>query len=167
MKNTILKTTMALALSTALFTGCGGGSSEGGAGTGTQGNGTQNPSTNTQNNGGILTYKNLQWQDNGVESSLVTYAYRNDYCEGLTLGGHSGWRLPTLGEYKEVYVVKDKFDFAWSNENYIFWTASEYTIAGKERISVFNMSNGLSPLFYVDRIGSNDKWGERCVRNVK
>jgi len=167
MKNSILKTTMALALGTALLTGCGGGSSEGGAGTGTQGNGMQNSSTNSNSKNGVVTYKNLEWQDDGtIEGNRVEYAYRNDYCTGLTTGGHSDWRLPTLSEFKELNEVKDQLDFAWNKENYIYWTADEGRAAGKNYIMMFNLSKGVSILFYVDRLDSYG-WSTRCVRGVK
>lgn len=167
--NTILKTTMTLAVAATFITGCGGGTSS--SDTGTTGSTTSGDTDNTgtpsdgssQSSGGIFSYKELQWQDDEtLESEMVEYAYRNDYCDALSLGGNTDWRLPTVAEYSELNEVKDLLDFSWSEENYIFWTADEATSGGKEYISMYNLSQGGSILFIVDNIFS--EWGVRCVR---
>ena len=66
----------------------------------------------------------------------------------------------------ELYEVKDQLDFAWSEKNYIYWTDEEYKSGSRDKIGMFNMSNGLAPQYYVDRIGDYG-WSARCVREKK
>jgi hypothetical protein len=44
----------------------------------------------------------LSWtvEDNGSD---VNWNQANAYCEGLTLGGHKGWRLATVEELEGIY----------------------------------------------------------------
>jgi hypothetical protein len=44
----------------------------------------------------------LMWQrkEHGVD---VTWQQAADYCQKLTLGGYSGWRMPTIDELKGIY----------------------------------------------------------------
>ncbi len=51
------------------------------------------------------TKQKLMWQkcDNARE---VTFEQARQYCENLTLGGHSGWRLPNPGE-RDTAVVRE------------------------------------------------------------
>jgi Protein of unknown function (DUF1566) len=44
----------------------------------------------------------LMWagKDNGSD---VTWQEAGNYCQNLTLGGHSGWRLPTIDELQGIY----------------------------------------------------------------
>ena len=43
----------------------------------------------------------LQWQDDAVGSTM-TWESAIGLCEGLTLGGHSDWRLPNINELKSI-----------------------------------------------------------------
>jgi hypothetical protein len=51
----------------------------------------------------------LMWakEDNG---RLVNWQEAMDYCQGLQLAGHAGWRLPTIGEFKEIFDPKLSYD---------------------------------------------------------
>ncbi len=125
---------------------------------------TQHSLPTTQN--GIYSYKNLQWQDDGkIEGNRVQYKDIKTYCQQLTLGGFDDWRLPTIKEFEELNEVKDKLNFSWSNDNYIYWTADETTISatGKDIIRMYNLSQGKSLFYYVDKL-DNYGWSERCVR---
>ncbi|HEY1211271.1 MAG TPA: DUF1566 domain-containing protein [Terracidiphilus sp.] len=44
----------------------------------------------------------LMWtsRDNGDD---VTNQEASNYCQNLSLGGYSGWRLPTINELKSIY----------------------------------------------------------------
>ncbi len=56
-------------------------------------------------NTGIVTDGNtgLQWQDD--TNVTKTWEGAIEYCEELTLGGHSDWRLPN---FNELYSIVDK-----------------------------------------------------------
>ena len=45
----------------------------------------------------------LMWQDN-TDAKTVTKTWQGaiDYCENLTLGGHSDWRLPNYNELESI-----------------------------------------------------------------
>ena len=155
---TIQKQTLAIALlSTFLLIGCGGSSSS--------------PTTETQvDNGsnlssinGIFTYKNLKWQDNESVKDGSEYAYRNDYCDALSLGEYNDWRLPSSDEFKELYEVKSNLKNLWSSDTLdIYWT--KHNTSTHE--SMYNLAAGKVGLFIINRVGSQ-KWGIRCVRDVK
>jgi len=44
----------------------------------------------------------LVWtvEDNGSD---VNWSQASNYCESLTLGGHTDWRMPTLDELTDIY----------------------------------------------------------------
>jgi hypothetical protein len=46
-------------------------------------------------------WTNLEWQDN-EEASKRTWTNAIAYCEALTLGGKSDWRLPTINELESI-----------------------------------------------------------------
>ena len=46
----------------------------------------------------------LQWQDDADASSVTkNWSDAKTYCENLTLGGYSGWRLPTI--YELMFII--------------------------------------------------------------
>jgi len=46
---------------------------------------------------------NLMWQDdNDVKSITKTWVEAINYCENLTLGGYTDWRLPNINELKSI-----------------------------------------------------------------
>ncbi len=159
-----MKIISVIAISLLILTGCG---STGSGDSKTKEKQTQLQKPVSQN--GIFTYNDLQWQDDEtVRGSRVTYDERNNYCQSLTLGGYSDWRLPTVAEFDTLNTVKDKLHFAWDKENYLFWTANEGTAANKEYIRFYNLSNGRSDIWYVDKLKENNyDWNIRCVRSDK
>jgi len=74
------------------------------AGTGQDGAYTINPMSFTDNGNGTVTDNNtgLIWQQ--AEPGYMTWASALSYCEGLSLGGFSGWRLPSK---KELITIVD------------------------------------------------------------
>jgi hypothetical protein len=150
---TIQRQTLAIALtSTFLLIGCGGSSSSPTTGTAVN---------NTSTVNGIFTYKNLEWQDNEAVKDGSEYAYRNDYCDALTLGEHYDWQLPSVAEFTELYKVRENLKYVW-DELDIYWTSDETSRV----VSTYNLNIGKSGLFILDRVGTY-KWGTRCVRDVK
>ena len=43
----------------------------------------------------------LEWQDNEI-SAIMNWTNAINYCESLTLGGHSDWRLPNINELNSI-----------------------------------------------------------------
>ena len=74
----------------------------------------------------------LQWQDDANITKTWTQAI--DYCESLTLGGYSDWRLPN---FNELYFMADRskrnpaIDSAFQNVvSYYYWSST--TVVGYE-----------------------------------
>ena len=74
----------------------------------------------------------LQWQDdysnNGGSVKKATWEDAKTYCENLTLGGYSDWRLPSIEELKSI-VDYGKSDPAIDPifENvvfYLYWSST-------------------------------------------
>lgn len=117
-----------------------------------------------QNEGEIVTGSNLIWQDS-MEASFTrqTWESADKYCKTLELGGHKGWRLPTLSELLLI-VDYDRSSpsifvtFKHTGQDY-YWTASPYTAA----------TDGIWVVRFTD--GSTDKSYKtyenyvRCVRD--
>ncbi len=81
-------------------------------------------------NGDIVTdtTTGLLWQDNtDTKTVKKSWIEAVDYCENLTLGGYSDWRLPNINEFKSIVdrsksnpAIVDGFtnvrsDFYWSS----------------------------------------------------
>jgi len=89
---------------------------------------SRDESTNivTDNNTG------LQWQDD--VNSTKTWVEAIEYCETLTLGSHTDWRLPN---FNELYFLADRskrnpaIDTIFQNVvSYYYWPSS--TVVGNE-----------------------------------
>lgn len=109
---------------------------------------------------------NLQWQDNGDEKPAVRkWSDALAYCENLSLGGFSDWKLPDIEALrsitrgpKKMPVTKKIFkqtrpDFYWSST-----TDSENE--HKAMAIHFGLGNEVSDFKY-------DEYFVRCVRRVR
>ena len=107
----------------------------------------------------------LQWQDdysdNGGDIKLAKWTDAIAYCEDLTLGGHSDWRLPNKKELLSI-VDYGKYDpsidtvFHKVSGNYWSSTTPAY---GTDRAWTVGFRTGLTGSFYK----FNDSH-VRCVR---
>ncbi|MGI6393996.1 MAG: DUF1566 domain-containing protein [bacterium] len=104
----------------------------------------------------------LQWQRT---LSGSTYNWQNaiNYCDGLTYGGYSDWRLPTrkelatLPDYGRYNPAIDTDAFPGTPSSY-FWSSSSY---------VYNPDNAWYVYFYLGNVLYNSKpntYYARCVR---
>jgi formylglycine-generating enzyme required for sulfatase activity len=126
--------------------------------------------------GGIVqdTLTQLLWQQDGSGAGAdcsgtgvlpCTWAEAKAYCSGLSLGGLSGWRLPTVKELRSLvdYTVAppaptiDTTAFP-DTEAKAFWTSSPYAGAGGYAWYI-RFDNGYSDIFIVSNFS-----GVRCVR---
>ncbi|HEO98082.1 MAG TPA: DUF1566 domain-containing protein [Epsilonproteobacteria bacterium] len=116
-------------------------------------------------NGDIVTDNTtrLQWQDD-TNASAITKNWQEaiEYCEALSLGGYSDWRLPNLNELKSI-VDRSKYDPAikegfvnTSSGNYWSSTTGEYD---RGYAWIVNFRNG--------RVNDNGKGSSSYVRCVR
>jgi hypothetical protein len=105
----------------------------------------------------------LIWQKNDDDTPR-TWQAALDYCNGLTLGGSSNWRLPNVKELRSI-VDEDRHDpaidpvFTGVNSS-AYWSA---TTSEDLRDHAWIVS------FYTGSVGFSDKSGSgyvhvRCVR---
>ena len=119
----------------------------------------------------------LDWSDdNAISSQNITWEESIAYCDGLTLGGYSDWRLPNINEwyilstydnspsqYPNVFVNIVNGKKYWSSTTTefqpLYTTATTYDY---KKVWLYKPSVG------ADSISSSDKSNSRntiCVRN--
>jgi hypothetical protein len=77
----------------------------------------------------------LMWEQKTAANEPDTYTYSGaiNYCEELTLGGHSDWRVPTRKEFSTILnygtvspaLDTDYFPY-YTTSSLDYWTVSEY-----------------------------------------
>jgi len=105
----------------------------------------------------------LEWQDNYDAKTIKRdWQGAKDYCQGLTLGGLSDWRLPTIKELQSIVNIKRhdpaiKKSFKYVVSEY-YWSSSEYVSDAKYAWEVS---------FYDGCMDYNFKSSEHFVRCVR
>ncbi len=101
---------------------------------------TGNSPSYTDNGDGAITdnVTNLTWTQS-VSTFAMSWADASSYCDTLTTGGYSDWRLPTV---KELWSIRDfSMGWPWVNTDYFYlvgdgselamhhsWTATRYLV---------------------------------------
>jgi len=74
----------------------------------------------------------LEWQDNYDAKTIKRdWQGAKDYCQGLTLGGSSDWRLPTIKELQSIVNIKRHDPAIKKSFKYVsvsskdYWSSSE------------------------------------------
>ncbi len=111
---------------------------------------TKNGKTFTDN----LTH--LTWQDSDI--SYKNYNQALAYCQGLTLDGVAGWRLP---EMRELQTLQD---FSKHNGG-TYWSATEYPYNPSQMAYYINFSQGFSADYGSrDVFEKSKRYRVRCVK---
>ena len=86
----------------------------------------------------------LVWQDDAVVSSTHrSWADAVTYCDGLSLGGYSDWRLPTMKELTTIidYGASPAMDGIFANVGgSYYWSSTEYFYKTDQAWSVYFQS---------------------------
>ena len=104
----------------------------------------------------------LQWQDDSTPASML-WTPAIDYCEALTLGGYSDWRLPNI---KELISLVDDSKISLSIDTEVFAnTVSDHYWSSTTNAGY--VINAWDVYFDNGFLGNDDKsvYGYvRCVR---
>ncbi|GGD36134.1 hypothetical protein GCM10012288_07650 [Malaciobacter pacificus] len=111
---------------------------------------------------------NLTWQDDfEVKTDKIIWSEAVDYCENLTLGGYSNWRLPNINELKSI-VDLSKYNPSINSifENIVsgnYWSSTSYAEARGNAWYIYfaNGSHG-----GLHKSGRDGKAYVRCVRDM-
>ena len=103
----------------------------------------------------------LEWQDNTIGEEME-WQEAITYCEDLSLGGYSDWRLPNINELRSI-VDRDKYNpaivSAFTNfSSSYYWSSTTYE---------HNSNNAWIVSFYYGNVSynnKNDSYLVRCVR---
>lgn len=103
----------------------------------------------------------LMWQNSNVSEARY-WQGALDYCKGLTLAGHTDWRLPNI---KELESLVDATRFNPSIDPVFTGTKSSYDWSSTSAAYSPDFAWGVS--FYDGFVGGNfklDDYYVRCVR---
>jgi hypothetical protein len=103
----------------------------------------------------------LTWQQE--DQSLMLWNSALSYCEGLSLGGHTDWRLPNV---KEIESLTDDTRISPAIDSIYF---PNYYWGGHRTSTTVSTETGFSwgVVFNYGGIGMNDKSGNTYVRCVR
>ena len=94
----------------------------------------------------------------GISEFSMNWYDAMEYAKNLKLGGFTDWRLPTIGELKEIYKIREICGIEKSDDSW-FWSSS--SSPGKP-------ASALYIGFFKGMNGCNDKSGSfGCVRCVR
>ena len=105
----------------------------------------------------------LMWQDDS-EAQTVKKNWQEavDYCEDLTLGGFTDWKLPTI---KQLVSITDKsrgnpsIDLIFQNTfSHYYWSSTTSSDTSSWRVSFYTGS--------ASRSAKTNTYNVRCVRNM-
>lgn len=130
-----------------------------------------NPMSFTDNGNGTITDNNtgLIWQK--VDGGEMTYENAITFCENLTLGGYSDWRLPTgqelfsINNFNHINPAIDTVYFTKTLADY--WWTSEKLATDVTKIWAVNGGGGIGahPKTETTSAGGTKKFHVRAVRN--
>jgi hypothetical protein len=111
----------------------------------------------------------LMWQRQD-DNTTRTWANAGTYCSGLSLGGHSDWRLPgaydelqSIVDYGIPYVFIDTTYFTHGTvsgyQYYKYWTSDIYIAASYNLSFTIRFDSGT-----VEYRSTSDEYHVRCVR---
>ena len=126
----------------------------------------------TNNNNGTITdnITGLMWQQ--VDGGEMTFENAVTYCNSLTLGGYSGWRLPTPIEAYSILIHQNSNPAI--NTNFFtlttaeYWWTSVFENNSTTKVWCTNAGGGIGnhPKIETISAGGTKKFHARAVRTV-
>jgi len=131
-----------------------------------------NPLSFTDNGNGTITDNNtgLMWQE--IDGGEMTIENAITYCDTLTRGGYSDWRLPigielfSINKYSANNPALDTVYFKKTQAEY--WWTSERQVDDATKVWVVNAGGGIGahPKTETVSAGGTKKFHVRAVRNI-
>jgi len=129
----------------------------------------------TNNNNGTITdnVTGLMWQQ--VDGGEMTFESAISYCNSLTLGGYSGWRLPTPIEAYSILIhqnsnpaINTTYFSSLTTPGAEYWWTSVYENNSTTKVWCTNAGGGIGnhPKIETISAGGTKKFHARAVRNV-
>lgn len=129
----------------------------------------------TNNNNGTITdnVTGLMWQQ--VDGGEMTYESAISYCNSLTLGGFSGWRLPTpieaysiLNHQNSNPAINTTYFSSLTTPGAEYWWTSVYENNSTTKVWCTNAGGGIGnhPKIETISAGGIKRFHARAVRNV-
>jgi len=88
----------------------------------------------------------LMWQKQD-DAKKRTWIEAVDYCKGLSLGGHKGWRLPEVKELQSILDMKRNptADPVFTGTKaYGYWSATDYPTSYVEAYWIYFVDGGVN-----------------------
>lgn len=110
---------------------------------------------------------NLIWEDTEhVQEVKINHIQARGYCNSLTLGGFTDWRLPTLPELMTIidykrYKPAILKEFRYVDKDTLYWSSTPFARSADEYWGVSFKDGG------TDNAGEIYDRYVRCVRQVK
>ena len=129
----------------------------------------------TNNNNGTITdnVTGLMWQQ--VDGGEMTYESAISYCNSLTLGGYTGWRLPTpieaysiLNHQNSNPAINTTYFSSLTTPGAEYWWTSVYENNSTTKVWCTNAGGGIGnhPKIETISAGGIKRFHARAVRNV-
>ena len=108
---------------------------------------------------------NITWLASANTNGLMTWSQANTWAAGLTVGGFSGWRLPTTLQPDascgiQYYGLSYGYNCTGSEMGHLFYTE----LGGVAGQSIATSHNANYNLFY--NVQSNNYWSGKSTRRV-
>lgn len=112
----------------------------------------------------------LMWQQ--TDGGEMTFESAETYCQNLTLGGYSDWRLPTAQEAFSIlnhdWQNPPLDPSVFPNSGAEYWWTSERQVGNSSKVWVTNAGGGIGnhPISETLSAGGTKKFHVRAVRDV-
>ena len=111
------------------------------------------------------TKTNLMWQDNSeAKTKLLKWTDAINYCESLTLGGYSNWRLPNIRELESIVDINNAdpviVDVFVNVSNNLYFSSTTNLTLGSDSALLVKFQYG-----DVLNAPKDNTYNIRCVRN--
>ena len=100
---------------------------------------------------------------NGGALSKESYSEAKTYCDDLTLGTYSDWRLPTIGELKTLTYSSSLYNWYYDYITPLWWWSSSF----ENSVFVFRLYIPGDMQDKSDSTSTAKAWYVRCARAIQ